>query len=515
LDVNYNCLPNALTIASMAAAAGKPVTNGQTWLRKVSNSEWATLSDDQALARNPFSFWAPLDAYFTQTMENLAYYTHMTFVDVYLSVYYWAYLPYDLSTSAMTPSQIMNQETQQSSRNMSVASFTSTAQSYYSSILPAPDTTPPSTPSNLTGASGAPTQAYLTWNASTDNVGVAGYYVFRNGVNVGTTAMASYTDTGLTDATTYSYFVEAFDLAGNVSAPSLTAQVTTWNNIPPSTPTRVVGTAVSCQQINLTWSASTGKIAIAGYYVFRGTSANNLTRAGITGGGTSYTNYPLTPATMYYFGVEAIDADGNVSPMSAIVSATTLALPSAPAKLAATPASTAQIGLTWSAGPSGMPIAAYYIFRGPTPSNLTRVGIANSTPTSYTNYSLIPSTTYYYGVEALDTGGNVSPMSAIVSGTTLALPSPPASVTGTAISSVQIKVTWTAAQSGMPLAYYRVSRGSSPSNLTQLIALSPTTTSFTNYPVTSGTTYYYGIQSADTGGNVSPMSAVVKVTTPN
>jgi fibronectin type 3 domain-containing protein len=106
-------------------------------------------------------------------------------------------------------------------------------------------------------------------------------------------------------------------------------------------------------------------------------------------------------------------------------------------------------------------------------------------------------------------------MSAIVSGTTLALPSPPASVTGTAISSVQIKVTWTAAQSGMPLAYYRVSRGSSPSNLTQLIALSPTTTSFTNYPVTSGTTYYYGIQSADTGGNVSPMSAVVKVTTPN
>jgi fibronectin type 3 domain-containing protein len=106
-------------------------------------------------------------------------------------------------------------------------------------------------------------------------------------------------------------------------------------------------------------------------------------------------------------------------------------------------------------------------------------------------------------------------MSAIVSATTLALPSPPASVTATAVSEVQISVSWTAAHSGMPLASYRVSRGSSPSNLTQLIVLGPTTTSFTSYPVTSGTTYYYGIQSTDTGGNISPMSAVAQVTTPN
>jgi fibronectin type 3 domain-containing protein len=106
-------------------------------------------------------------------------------------------------------------------------------------------------------------------------------------------------------------------------------------------------------------------------------------------------------------------------------------------------------------------------------------------------------------------------MSAVVSATTLALPSPPASVTGTAISKVEINVTWTAAKSGMPLAAYRVNRGSSPSNLTQFSALGPTTTSFTNYPVTPGTTYYYGIKSVDRGGNISPMSAVVKVTTPN
>jgi chitodextrinase len=106
--------------------------------------------------------------------------------------------------------------------------------------------------------------------------------------------------------------------------------------------------------------------------------------------------------------------------MSTIVAATTLALPKPPTQLVATPISTAEIGLTWSAGPSGMPIAAYYIFRGTSPSNLTQV--ATRTTTAFTDYPLTPGTTYYYAVEEADKGGNVSPMSAVVPATTLALP---------------------------------------------------------------------------------------------
>jgi fibronectin type 3 domain-containing protein len=102
-----------------------------------------------------------------------------------------------------------------------------------------------------------------------------------------------------------------------------------------------------------------------------------------------------------------------------------------------------------------------------------------------------------------------------MSATALALPTAPNTLVATALSTAEIGLTWSAGPSGMPLASYRVSRGSSPSNLTQLIVLGPTTTSFTSYPVTSGTTYYYGIQSTDTGGNISPMSAVAQVTTPN
>jgi fibronectin type 3 domain-containing protein len=606
LTVNNGFLPNALSIASMAAAAGIPVTMTQSWLHKEADSELNVLSNDQILARNPFSFWAPLDAYFVQTMQNMAYYTHMTYMDVFESPYFFAYLPYGPSTENLSPSAILSQETQQSGQNMLAASFTSTAMSYYSSILPAADTTPPSMPGSLTGSSSQTTQVALSWNASTDDVGVAGYYVFRNGVTVVTTAQAFYVDTGLTDGTTYSYFVEAFDLAGNVSAPSLPVNVTTWNSIPPSAPANLVATVVSCKELSLTWSASTDQIAIGSYSVFRGTSASNLTKVATYTTPTSYISYPLTPSTTYYFGVQAVDTDGNVSAMSAIVAATTLALPAAPASLVATPVSTTAIGLTWTAGPSGMPLTGYYVFLGTTPSNLTKVAtssvtsytghsltpgttyyyaveefdqggnvspmsavgsattlalpsppvslvatpvsttsigltwtagpssmpltgyyvflgttpsnltkVATSSATSYTGHSLTPGTAYYYAVEEFDQGGDVSPMSAVGSATTLALPSPPASVTATAVSKVEINVTWTAAQSGMPLASYRVSQGNSTSNLTQFMVLGSTITSLTIYPVTPATTYYYGIQSTDTGGNVSPMSVVAQVTTPN
>ena len=95
---------------------------------------------------------------------------------------------------------------------------------------------------------------------------------------------------------------------------------------------------------------------------------------------------------------------------------TTLALPTAPKKLVATPVSATEIGLTWTPGSSGLPLTGYYIFRGTSSSTLTQV--ATTGTTSYTNYSLKPETKYYYAVEEFDQIGNISPMSAIVSATT-------------------------------------------------------------------------------------------------
>jgi chitodextrinase len=88
-------------------------------------------------------------------------------------------------------------------------------------------TTPPSVPTGLAGTVGSATQINLSWTASTDNAGVAGYNVFRSGAKVGSTSATSYQDTGLSAGTNYSYAVSAYDAAGNTSAQSSSISVTT------------------------------------------------------------------------------------------------------------------------------------------------------------------------------------------------------------------------------------------------------------------------------------------------
>jgi uncharacterized protein YjdB len=92
---------------------------------------------------------------------------------------------------------------------------------------PPPDGTPPSIPQNVNAVAMGPTQVNLTWSASSDNVGVTGYRVLRNGSQVGAPAAPAFQDVGVAPATTYSYTVVAVDAMGNVSPPSAAVSVTT------------------------------------------------------------------------------------------------------------------------------------------------------------------------------------------------------------------------------------------------------------------------------------------------
>jgi chitodextrinase len=62
----------------------------------------------------------------------------------------------------------------------------------------------------------------LSWKASVDNVGVTGYYIYRNSTKVATVSGTSYTNTGLVSGTEYKYYVIAFDAAGNKGDASAT-----------------------------------------------------------------------------------------------------------------------------------------------------------------------------------------------------------------------------------------------------------------------------------------------------
>lgn len=89
------------------------------------------------------------------------------------------------------------------------------------------DIQPPSAPTFLNASNTTTTSTELSWNASTDNVGVTGYEIFSNGSSLGTTTGTSVNVTGLTESTTYTFTVEAFDAAGNQSSSSNSIQVTT------------------------------------------------------------------------------------------------------------------------------------------------------------------------------------------------------------------------------------------------------------------------------------------------
>lgn len=92
---------------------------------------------------------------------------------------------------------------------------------------PPTDSTAPSVPTNLIANPVSSSQINLSWNASTDNVGVTGYRVYRGGTQIVTTTATSYSNIGLSASATYSYTVAAYDAAGNNSATSTTASATT------------------------------------------------------------------------------------------------------------------------------------------------------------------------------------------------------------------------------------------------------------------------------------------------
>ena len=91
----------------------------------------------------------------------------------------------------------------------------------------ASDTTPPSTPDNLQATAISASQIDLSWDASTDDAGVTGYRIYRDGTQIDTTGSSTYQDTGLSASTSYMYTVSAIDGAGNESYQSLSASATT------------------------------------------------------------------------------------------------------------------------------------------------------------------------------------------------------------------------------------------------------------------------------------------------
>lgn len=188
----------------------------------------------------------------------------------------------------------------------------------------AAETVPPSTPANLAAAAFTHNSVTLAWDASTDNVGVTGYYVYRNDVKVGQSPGTTFNDVGLSAATAYAYQVKAFDKAGNISSGSNSLAVTTsaepvaGDTAPPSAPANLRSGDLAINRVALAWDASSDDVGVVGYYVFRD---------GINIGQTASTTFQdatnVAAETTYQYQIKAYDAANNLSVGSNTVTVTT------------------------------------------------------------------------------------------------------------------------------------------------------------------------------------------------
>ena len=182
------------------------------------------------------------------------------------------------------------------------------------------DTQAPTNPTNLVPSNIATTSLTLTWTASTDNIEVTAYEVYMNGLLKTTVATPSTSITGLTENTSYSFYVKAKDLAGNSSSNSSTINLTTlqfFDIIPPTNPSSITNSAKTTTSLTINWSNSSDNIGVTLYDVY----VNGVIQTSVTT--TTATIMGLTGLTTYSIYIKAKDAAGNVSIASNAVSLTT------------------------------------------------------------------------------------------------------------------------------------------------------------------------------------------------
>ena len=264
------------------------------------------------------------------------------------------------------------------------------------SSLVGPTGTAPATPPGLWAIPGDG-QVSLTWDGS---VGANAYNIYRSSDGVtysldATVTGTRFTDTGLTDGSSYSYEVTAANAAGE-SAAAVFASVVP--QVPPAAPAQFTATASTTgASVGLQWKASPGA---ASYVVKRAKAAGGpwvVIAQGVSS--TNFTDVDASYGHTYYYTVAAETAAGQESANSAVTSATVI--PAAPTSLTAT-TSQSQVMLSWT---GSVGATSYRVLRSTKSSGGYSIIASGVTATSFTDAGVTAGTTYYYVVQALDSTG--------------------------------------------------------------------------------------------------------------
>ncbi|MEK7493772.1 MAG: fibronectin type III domain-containing protein, partial [Patescibacteria group bacterium] len=291
----------------------------------------------------------------------------------------------------------------------------------------------------------------------------------------------------------------------------------------PSPNPGVTLTVVSASQIDVSWTPSFDtESGVAFYRIFRFQGATAIApNIDVPATQTTYSHTGLSAGTSYGYYVLAYDSvfPPNYSGSFGTIYAVTLSdgtPPSDPTGLTAIAISPTQINLVWNASTDsgGSGLAGYRVERCMGVGCTSFGEIVTSPVASYSNTGLSPSTIYRYQVRAYDNAGNMSGYSTpIAQAVTPAPPdttppTPAPTLSGSAFSSTQIDLSWTASsdpESG--IVSYRVER-----NGTTLITLGPSL-AYSDMSVTASTAYTYRVFAIN-GGGLSTASNLLSLSTP-
>ncbi|MER6830923.1 fibronectin type III domain-containing protein [Streptosporangium sp. NPDC000563] len=272
------------------------------------------------------------------------------------------------------------------------------------------DTIAPTVPGNLRITALGSGSFTCAWDASSDNIGVAGYGVYRNGAKQGADQTAlTRSFSGLGNGTSHTFQVDAVDMHGNRSAKASITLVASPDTVAPTVPGNVRTTAVSGASIAIAWDASTDdRIGLAGYSIYK----DSVKVADLGPAAVAYRFNALTSDVEYLLQVDAVDRAGNRSAKAglSVVAVTETEPPTVPGDLAVTGATHTTISLSWTASTDNDEVIRYDVL-------VDGVRRGDAAGLTYTIQELTPNTVYTIGVRAVDRSGNVSTLAEVVAST--------------------------------------------------------------------------------------------------
>ena len=303
----------------------------------------------------------------------------------------------------------------------------------------------PNAPSNLVVAVVSSSQIDLSWTDNSDNelqftverkTGSSGTWAQIGTVDANTT---SFSNTGLSQNTTYYYRVRASNQAGNSGYSNEANGTTPYAT--PGAPSGLTATPISSSKIRINWTDNSN--IETGFKVERKTgSSGTWSQIAIVGANiTTYTNSSLSQNTTYFYRVRAYNNTVNSAYSNEASATTPYATPAAPSNLTATAVSTSQIDLTWTDN-SGVETGVKIERKTGSSGTWAQIAIVGANVTAYSNTDLTHGTTYYYRVRAYNVNVNSVYSNEAYATTLVATLEAPGSLTASPVSVTGIELLW-------------------------------------------------------------------------